>query len=191
MKWKSLALIAVLTVLAWGSARGDAVTLSWTAPGDDGYVGRAAAYELRYASTHITESNWDLAEPVGNLPAPLEAGTRQSVTVDGLDPQGRYFFALKTRDEAGNWSALSNLVSWGECYCVGGRGNVDGDALDQVNLADLTCLVTYLFRDSDIAICGEEANVDGDPEEKINVVDVRALVLYLYENDDSYMAACP
>jgi hypothetical protein len=45
-------------------------------------------------------------------PAPPDTvGTAQRYVVHGLAPGARYFFALRTRDDAGNWSATSNLVT--------------------------------------------------------------------------------
>jgi len=64
--------------------------------------------------------------------------------------------------------------------CVGIRGNVDGDPGNQVNVADLTYLVDYLFRGGPPPPCTEEGNVDGDPGEQINVADLTYLVDYLF-----------
>lgn len=89
----------------------DAVTLTWTAPGDDGASGTAAAYDIRYATSAITSSNWSSAVPIANIPTPQPAGTRQSVDVNGLDYQTIYYFAIKAVDESGNWSGLSNVTS--------------------------------------------------------------------------------
>jgi len=91
------------------------VVLSWTAPGDDGNTGTAASYDLRYARVPITAANWNdwgVMTACLNEPAPLAAGTVQSYTIDSLDPSTTYYFAIKAADEAGNWSALSNVVSY-------------------------------------------------------------------------------
>jgi Tol biopolymer transport system component len=87
------------------------VTVSWTAPGDDGTVGTAAQYDLRYATATITEGTWEVAMSVQGVPAPRTAGTRESFTVAGLEAGRLYFFALKTADGAPNWSALSTVIS--------------------------------------------------------------------------------
>ena len=39
-----------------------------------------------------------------------DAGAVQSYLAQSLNPGTTYYFALKTRDEASNWSALSNVV---------------------------------------------------------------------------------
>ena len=95
----------------WASD-GRSVTLVWSAPGDDGPYGAAAAYACRFAETPVTEENWDAAEAVP-LPADLcpgPAGARDRATVTGLAAGSAYWFAVRTRDEAGNWSGVSNSL---------------------------------------------------------------------------------
>ncbi len=74
--------------------------------------------------------------------------------------------------------------------CIGIRGNVDGDHGDQVNVADLTYLVDYLFRGGPPPPCTEEGNVNGDPGEQINVADLTYLVDYLFRGGPP-PPACP
>lgn len=83
------------------------VELSWSAPGDDGDTGTAAVYEVRYDQEPIADSTWDAAQELPRRPMPLPAGQTQHLTVSGLTPGATYYFALKTRDEADNWSPLS------------------------------------------------------------------------------------
>ena len=87
--------------------------LRWTAPGDDGNVGRASAYELRYSETPVpndTTSWWVAAINAGSLPLPLTAGTRESFTVAGLDSATTYYFIIRTADEVPNWAGYSNVA---------------------------------------------------------------------------------
>jgi len=86
------------------------VTLSWTAPGDDGLDGTASQYDIRYSKTPITDANWHLAYPLANLPSPREAGNHETVVVDGLDPATDYYFGIRAADEVPNWSGLSNII---------------------------------------------------------------------------------
>ncbi|MFH1096414.1 MAG: fibronectin type III domain-containing protein, partial [Candidatus Desantisbacteria bacterium] len=86
------------------------ITLTWTAPGDDGTSGTAFAYDIRYATVTITETNWANAVQCVNEPATGVAGSQQSFVVTGLVPNTRYYFAMKTRDEVLNWSGLSNVA---------------------------------------------------------------------------------
>lgn len=114
-------LLVVFTVLAFSagalasraSAQGTtSVTLTWTAPGDDGNTGTAAQYEIRYSTSPINASNFGSATLVAGAPAPLPAGTQQTMFVTGLQTVTPYWVAMRTADERGNWSAISNVVSF-------------------------------------------------------------------------------
>jgi hypothetical protein len=85
--------------------------LSWTAPGDDGAEGTASHYDIRYSTSEIYDSNWEEANQCSGEPSPSAAGSPESFTVTGLSPSSFYYFALKTADEAMNWSSLSNIAS--------------------------------------------------------------------------------
>jgi formylglycine-generating enzyme required for sulfatase activity len=87
------------------------VTLAWTAPGDDGGAGIAAEYEIRWLNTPFSEPDWVSGTVVGPAPAPVAGGEPQSARVRGVPPGQLRFFALRTRDDAGNWSLVSNTVS--------------------------------------------------------------------------------
>ena len=87
------------------------ITLTWTAPGDDGDVGTAAQYDLRYSTAPITPANWNDATSVAGEPAPSVAGSTESYTVTGLQSNTTYYFAIKTADEVSIWSDLSNVAS--------------------------------------------------------------------------------
>jgi len=86
-------------------------TLAWTAPGDDSASGTATEYELRYATSLITDANWSSATLVSDVPAPQTAGSAETFTIEGLDPSTQFYFAIKTADEVPNWSGLSNVPS--------------------------------------------------------------------------------
>jgi hypothetical protein len=86
-----------------------AITLEWTAPADNGLTGMAAAYDLRYSETLITEATWDSAG-TATAPSPLPAGTSQSAQITGLHPATQYYFAIRATDDSGNQTALSNVL---------------------------------------------------------------------------------
>src|SRR6185436_4170238 len=88
----------------------------WSSPGDDSHVGRAVAYDMRVSTAPINEANFGSASPVDGVPAPAADGTAQQVVVRGLTPGTRYYFAIKTVDDAGNWSAISNVPAWNWVY---------------------------------------------------------------------------
>jgi chitodextrinase len=85
--------------------------LTWTAPGDDGSSGTASAYDLRWSTSPISLANFDLATPAAPQPTPGSSGASQSYVMNGLTPGTTYYFALKARDEAGNWSSMSNVLN--------------------------------------------------------------------------------
>ncbi len=95
---------------AW--AQNAAVTLQWTAPGDDGNTGTATQYEVRVSTSPITSGNFAAATLVPNPPAPQAAGTSQSMLVGGLQAATNYWIAIRTADERGNWSVISNVVAF-------------------------------------------------------------------------------
>jgi subtilisin family serine protease len=94
------------------SAIGTNVTVTWTAPGDDGTDGQAASYDLRYSlSGPITAASFDGATPIEGVPVPAPAGTAESYTVTGLPFSSEIWFALRTSDEFLNVSPVSNSPS--------------------------------------------------------------------------------
>ena len=114
-----LAAVAVGLLLAGAAAAqtpaDSALTVFWTAPGDDGSTGTAATYDLRYRTTPVagtdTLSWWTAATRVAGLPSPHIAGTIDSVRVRGLMPVTTYYFILRTSDEVPNVSGYSNIGS--------------------------------------------------------------------------------
>ncbi len=99
------AAVTDLEIVSGGTSAG----ALWTAPGDDGVVGRASGYDLRSSEWAIDEANFASATSVATE-APDTAGTRECAIASGLHRCKIYYFAMKTVDEAGNWSALSNVV---------------------------------------------------------------------------------
>jgi hypothetical protein len=97
--------------LGAGRVSDTSLELTWTAPGDDGMTGTATAYDLRLSLSPIDESNFATATPFATQPLPLPAGSAQSYVVVDLSRGTVYYFALKARDAANNWSALSNVAS--------------------------------------------------------------------------------
>ena len=99
---------ATATDLTITDTKPNYVTLSWTMPGDDGFDGLAADYELRYSTAPVDDMNFADAT-LATTPPAQPGGTLMNVTVHGLDPATDYYFALKARDEVPNWSGLSNV----------------------------------------------------------------------------------
>jgi serine/threonine protein kinase/chitodextrinase len=118
----ALAVVAVFLLRKDGTAPGaielragesgeTTIALTWTAPGDDGASGQARSYELRRGDAPIDNAGWDALPALSGLGAPRPAGSAESFVVSGLAPDTEYFFAVRARDDAGNLSAMSNVVS--------------------------------------------------------------------------------
>jgi PKD repeat protein len=93
------------------TARGlSSMTLGWFSTGDDGIVGAASLYDVRYSTSPITDANWAAAIRAIGEPAPQPPGSSETFSVAGLQPATRYYFAVKARDNVGNESGLSNIA---------------------------------------------------------------------------------
>ena len=103
-------IVAVIVLLATNLFAAD-VLVTWTAPSDDGYVGTAAQYDIRYSTQLITDANFNSATQVVNVQPPQIAGTAESLLVTDLGWSTVYWFAKKTADEVPNWSDISNVDS--------------------------------------------------------------------------------
>ncbi|TAK53465.1 MAG: T9SS type A sorting domain-containing protein [Bacteroidetes bacterium] len=77
-----------------------------TAPGDDSLAGRASVYAVRYDTVPITESNFNSARRVSPLPKPSPQGAQDTITIQGLLGQKKYYVAIKVGDEVLNYSSL-------------------------------------------------------------------------------------
>jgi outer membrane protein assembly factor BamB len=87
------------------------VTLEWVAPGDDSLSGgTCAGYDVRYAPWPISSATWDSAAECGGEPVPSWPGSPEVFVASGLEALTPYYFAMKTRDRASNWSKLSNMA---------------------------------------------------------------------------------
>ena len=90
----------------------NSITFHWTAPGDDGNIGTAAFYSLHLNTVQGSLINWAALDSVTSMPTPQIAGTPQQKQVTGLLSNTSYYGAIKTNDEAGNTSDISNIVGF-------------------------------------------------------------------------------
>lgn len=102
------AAVADLTITA---RTGNSITVRWTAPGDDGTTGTASSYDIRYSTSTITTSNWGSASQATGEPAPAAPGTQQTYTLGSLSGSQTYYVAIRTTDDRGNVSLISNVVN--------------------------------------------------------------------------------
>jgi|GEM_PF-3254742 len=97
--------------LAFAQVHDRSAVLSWTAPGDDAWSGSVVEYELRISTSPFSAAEFALATPVSPAPAPgTGGGGTQSYALLGLQPGTAYWVALRARDDAGNWSPVSNVA---------------------------------------------------------------------------------
>jgi hypothetical protein len=123
----SIAIILLIVFLFWVSGyAADPLTLFWTAPGDDGYFGQAAAYDMRVVAGDSTAlwNRWDSLFAISGLPTPSLAGVTDSVCINIVPCGVDLYFAIKTLDEAFNISEISNVyhyyVDCPDTLCPGG-----------------------------------------------------------------------
>lgn len=149
---------AAITNLAVASTATSSVSISWTAPGDDGASGTAASYTVRYATTTITGANWPSLVIFSGAPAPLAAGTSQSATLTGFTPGTTYYFAIKSEDEEGNESGLSNIASAKTDLPIPDTSNVNHVLISEAQVAGVDAgdefIELYNPADSEVDISG-------------------------------------
>jgi hypothetical protein len=87
------------------------VVLEWTAPGDDGWSGQASQYDLRYlVDEPLTEDSWPYSYSSGLHDHPGRSPALESFEIDWLTDNRTFYFGIKARDEANNWSPLSRIA---------------------------------------------------------------------------------
>jgi hypothetical protein len=171
------------------------VVLRWTAPGNDNYVGTAAGYLIQYqpqASGPLdTQAEWAAATVVANVPFPSPAYSRDSVMILELTAGTKYYFALRTFDDVGNMSVLSNspLVTAVSMDCCTGKvGNVNGLGTDEPTISDISMLIDNLFISGRPLWCVAEADINQSggttPQQgtggDITIADISALIDHLF-----------
>ncbi|NOT32619.1 MAG: hypothetical protein HOP12_00440 [Candidatus Eisenbacteria bacterium] len=102
---------AAIANLAITNATERTLALGWAAVGDDSLTGTATTYDIRYSTAPITAANWGAATQVSGEPAPSAPGSNQTFTINNLNRQTTYYVAIRTTDDAGNASAISNVAS--------------------------------------------------------------------------------
>ncbi len=101
-----------LTAVAGPEPR--SIKVSWNAPGDDNNVANTTpyVYDLRYGTSSVIATDFSsTTNYAGNLPAAYKQGSLSEAVIRNLNIGTTYYFSLKTRDTAGNWSAASSAAS--------------------------------------------------------------------------------
>jgi hypothetical protein len=158
------------------------IILHWTAPGDDGRFGCARIYDIRYLPANQgpidNETKWNQAIQLGGAPVPSPGGRRDSVHISGFLPGGRYYFAIRTIDESGVSSALSNspllTAEQGDGTFLPGDANNSGT----VDGVDLVYLLNF-FHGGGPPPPDPQLRADCNGNCEVNGVDAVYLVEYL------------
>jgi hypothetical protein len=155
------------------------VKLSWMAPGDDGWLGLASQYDIRYSTSPLTDANWNAATPAVNSIIPGAPEQMQSGIVSGLPRGHNIYLAMKAGDEVPNYSGISNVVM---VYLAEGPfsticGDCNGD--NKINIQDITRLINYLWRDGTAPNPWQVCDVNSNGI--LNIQDVTRLINYLYK----------
>ena len=107
------AAIADLRLVAAGV---DTARVAWTAPGDDGDVGRSQFYRIRMriGGAIVTEADWQTATEVDTSGAgrPGPAGSTEGWILRDLAPATRYGLAVRAVDDSALVGGISNPLEW-------------------------------------------------------------------------------
>ncbi|MFC2061800.1 gliding motility-associated C-terminal domain-containing protein [Elusimicrobiota bacterium] len=95
------------------------IKLTWTAPGDDGYVNYSTAGPVGFSGQHIiqystfTGVTWSTSSAfvITKATSNVSPGDNQNYIVTGLNDDTDYHFRLWTRDESNNLSAYTSIAS--------------------------------------------------------------------------------
>ena len=100
-----------ITDLAVINPTSQKLTLQWTVPSDTS-VGGVIGYGIRMSTSPINDTTaFNNAAVVPFYTTPKPAGSTESITVEGLNFNTTYYFAVKSKDVWFNWSGLSNSAS--------------------------------------------------------------------------------
>ncbi|MCB9508558.1 MAG: S8 family serine peptidase [Deferribacteres bacterium] len=102
---------AAIADLQAGDPASNELVLRWTASGDDGTAGSAAAYQIRYSADPIDENNFEHALLAPDPPLPQPGGAPEQYVLSGLQHSLLYYVAIRVIDNVGNASAISNVAS--------------------------------------------------------------------------------
>jgi hypothetical protein len=102
----------------WGGC--EHIYVSWLSTGDDGNVGTATAYDLRWSDSPITtDAEFDLASPApGPLPTPAAPGNLENYSVYLGNCGPHKYFALRIVDDFGNKSSLIFEANGAQPACI-------------------------------------------------------------------------
>ncbi len=101
---------AAIASLAGEPAGTRGATLRWNAPADPGAVPRVSGYDVRFGPAPFSPPAFASASPLPQSLVPAAPGEPESLAVTSLPEGVRSWIAIRSRDRAGNWSGLSNVI---------------------------------------------------------------------------------
>lgn len=112
-----LLLVGVVLLLPFGPpahAQVPSITIVWTSPGDDGNVGTASSYQIKYRTVSIAGTDtlgwWNAATLVTPSPVPKVAGTVDSTVVVGPFAAGsNVYFIMRALDDGLPGAGIPNI----------------------------------------------------------------------------------
>ncbi len=129
---------SAISDLSSSGATTNSIDLNWTATGDDGDTGTISSYDIRYSTATITESTWSSSTQISGEPSPSVAGSSESMTISGLNPDTLYYFAVKSSDEVPNISDISNVTSLSTNNVPPVLDNTPPSAISDLNPSEAT-----------------------------------------------------
>ncbi len=154
----------------------DSMLLNWTATGEDGTIGTATSYDLRYSTGAITDmASFNAATPIAGVSAPQPAGSTEAFTLSGLTAGTTYNFALVVYDAVGQASPLSN-VAVATTLPPRKTGDVNDDGY--VNVGDLQRVVSAWGSNDQGGWYNWDPDCDFDSSGSIDVGDLLILATH-------------
>jgi PKD repeat protein len=129
------------------------------------------------AGSDLTPGSGPILELSFEFSNPPATGDSTQIALDGYPGRTPTFEGSLASYDA---LAMNGLLHLSSC-CQGIRGNIDGDPLEEINIADLVYLVSYMFQNGPEPTCMKEANVDGDIFEQIDIADLVYLTSYMFQ----------
>jgi hypothetical protein len=132
------------------------VTLSWTAPGDDGATGQTVSYLIKHSNYSI--ANWVCFEhnsfEYSQSLVPQVAGSLESLTLTSLPAGKQLYFAIEAVDEAGNRGQVSNSPTATTTVDLYTPGVITDLAVDSTGLPNNMIRLTWTAPDDDAGNTG-------------------------------------
>lgn len=105
--------------LVFGAPGKTTLTVRWTAPTDPCWSGPVVAYEIRYSTVPLNDSNFSVGILLPNPPAPQAPGTPQCARLTGLSSCATYYAAIKYLDNSSVWSVAGSSLTGKKTRCSG------------------------------------------------------------------------